>query len=436
MEPVDKTAEHSWVRAGARAEASKPLPGAVKVFSRGAACFVPRALDPRRTVVGRDADCDVVGDDPSMSRRHAALRFDAGAWHLEDLGSRNGSFLDGIPAPRIGGATGVLAVGDTLFLLCDDIRPLLAQAVELTDRIVIGPALRRAWRSIEQIAQTSSTVHVHGETGSGKELAARRFHDAGPRADGPLVAVNCAALPTAIAERLLFGVRRGAYSGADAHADGYLAAADGGTLFLDEIAELSLDVQAKLLRVIENRELLPLGAARPQRIDLGFVTATNGDLRAQVESERFRKDLYFRIGRPIVSLPPLRERREDIAFLVERALAQIAPPRQPHASLVEAALQRVWPGNVRELMREVAHAAGSAPGAERVRAAHLDPLAGCAIDGGALAVTPEVEDDAIRIREALLRWQGNVSRAARALGMHRTQLRRWIARHGAGECEI
>jgi len=241
------------------------------------------------------------------------------------------------------------------------------------------------------------------------------------------VAVNCAALPPPLAERLLFGVRRGAYSGADTNADGYLAAADGGTLFLDEVAELPLEVQAKLLRVVEDRELLPLGAARSRRIDVGFVTATHADLRAQAATGRFRQDLYFRLGKPVVSLPPLRERLEDIPFLVERAFAQLARPRQPHASLVEAALRRAWPGNIRELLREITEAATRAPVADRVRAEHLDAHA-----GHAFAAASRPEDSAARIREALVREQGNVSRAARALGMHRTQLRRWLTAHGPG----
>ena len=418
------TGEQSWSRGVGLASGPVPRPGAVKVFSAGTACFVPRALDRGRGLVGRGADCDLVGDDVRMSRHHAEVEFDGAAWRVRDLGSRNGTFLDGERAPRSGGRRGVLAVGDTIFLLCDDVRPLLSQSIDLGDGLVVGPTLRRAWSEIERTARTSPVVHVHGETGSGKELASRVFHSAGPRAAGPLISVNCAAMPPQIAERLLFGARRGAYSGADAHAEGYLAAAEGGTLFLDEVAELPLEIQAKLLRVVEGGELLPLGAARPRRIDVGFVTATHGDLRAQVAAGRFRQDLYFRLGTPAVSLPPLRDRLEDLCLLVQQALAGLATPRQPHASLVEAMLLRLWPGNVRELLREVAEAASRAPAGERVRSEHLDPRAG-------RTLSPAVVADAdARIRETLARERGNVSRAARALGMHRTQLRRWLAAHG------
>src|SRR5215475_10003164 len=139
------TGEQSWDRgAGDAAKAvSKPRPGAVKLFSGGAACFVPRVLDRARALVGRGADCDLVGDDERMSRHHAEVQFDGSAWRVRDLGSRNGTFLDGKPAPRRGGRRGVLAVGDTLFLLCDDVCPLLAQSIEVIDGRVVGPTLRR-----------------------------------------------------------------------------------------------------------------------------------------------------------------------------------------------------------------------------------------------------------------------------------------------------
>lgn len=428
--PPGDTAEQSWSRAVGAPPKSKPRPGAIKLFSAGAACFVPRVLDRARALVGRHADCDLATDDARMSRHHAEVRFDGEAWRVQDLGSRNGTFLDGEPAPRVAGRRAVLAVGDTLFLLCDDVRSYLAQLIHVNGGIVVGPTLQRAWHDIERAAKASPVMHLTGETGSGKELASRRFHDAGPRARGPLVTVNCAAMPPSIAERLLFGTRRGAYSGADAHAEGYLEAAEGGTLFLDEIAELPVDVQAKLLRVVEDGELLPLGASRPRRINIGFITATHSDLRAQASSGRFRQDLYFRLGKPVVSLPPLRARLEDVSFLIDHALAQLTPPRRPHASLVEIALRRAWPGNVRELMREVAEAARRAPDTERVRAEHLDARAGCAL-GSAL----RTDEDATRIREALAREQGNISRAARSLGMHRTQLRRWLAIHGSGNTD-
>src|SRR5262249_25883004 len=155
-----------------------------------------------------------------------------------------------------------------------------------------------------------------------------------------------------IAERLLFGAKRGAFSGADADADGYLQAADGGTLFLDEIAELGLAVQAKLLRVLENKEVLPVGATRARPIALRLCSATHKGLRAQVEAGRLREDLFFRIATPQVSVPPLRQRLEEIPWLLQVAAQSVAPNLKLSASLVETCLLRSWPGNVRELLAE------------------------------------------------------------------------------------
>src|SRR5262249_55632284 len=160
----------------------------------------------------------------------------------------------------------------TLFLLCADLRPFVRARVEVLHDLVVGPRLRRVW---DEIAAQRANLHLTGETGAGKELAARHFHRSGPTPDGPFVAVNCATIPAAIAERLLFGARRGAYSGADSDSEGYLQAADGGTLFLDEVAELEAPVQAKLLRVLETREVLPLGATRPKKLDLRVCSATH-----------------------------------------------------------------------------------------------------------------------------------------------------------------
>jgi transcriptional regulator with PAS, ATPase and Fis domain len=272
---------------------------------------------------------------------------------------------------------------------------------------------------------------VTGETGAGKELAAREFHARGAHPDGPFVAVNCATIPQGLAERLLFGAKKGVYSGADADSEGYLQAAHGGTIFLDEIAELDLQVQAKLLRVLETREVLPLGASKPKTIDVRVVSATHGDLRKRVSDGKFREDLYFRIGKPVVALPSLRERGEDIPWLVAEALR--ASGRSAHVSLIEAALLRAWPGNVRELLAEIAAAARASEdaNAESVEAIHLDEDAGKAFgeddDEDAPDDAPRAAGpDRAAIERALRKERGNVSRAAAELGVHRTQLRRWI----------
>jgi transcriptional regulator with GAF, ATPase, and Fis domain len=296
-----------------------------------------------------------------------------------------------------------------------------------------------------------AALHVRGESGTGKEGVAQAFHRAGPHRARSLVTVNCAAIPHAIAERLLFGAKRGAYSGADADAPGYLQAADGGTLFLDEIAELDLQVQAKLLRVLESHEVLPLGASRPRTIDVALCSATNKDLRALVASGAFREDLYFRIGRPAVALPPLRNRPEEIPALVAHQLARLPSPTTAHVSLVEQCLLRAWPGNVRELLSEIRSAAQAAGSdGTRVAARHLATTAGCGFGDPGAPPTPaeaaspappapseagkrtpsEDVDSRVRIETSLRIHGGNVTATARALGLHRTQLRRLIERHG------
>jgi transcriptional regulator with GAF, ATPase, and Fis domain len=208
-------------------------------------------------------------------------------------------------------------------------------------------------------------------------------------------------------------------------------------LFLDEVAELDLQVQAKLLRVLETGELLPLGAARPRPVALRVVAATLRDLRADVQAGRFRDDLYFRIGRPEVKLPPLRDRLEDIPWLVAEATRSSGLP--PHPSLVEACLLRPWPGNVRELVGEVSRAAHAATEAGRkvVRAEDLDGTAGrllvpgemTTIAPGSARLRPATLPDHAAILGALTDEGGNVTRAAKRLGLHRNQLRRYLAKH-------
>jgi transcriptional regulator with PAS, ATPase and Fis domain len=296
--------------------------------------------------------------------------------------------------------------------------------------MIVGPTLRMAHAAVKLAAGESPTLLLHGESGSGKEIAAKLFHDASGRT-GPLVAVNCAAIPTGLAERLLFGSKKGAYSGAD-DADGYVQSAHDGTLFLDEVAELDAAVQSKLLRAIETHEALPLGASKPRKVDVRFVFATHKDLRAEAQRGTFRQDLYYRIARPLVDVPALRDRKEDVPWLVARAAGDL----RVHPSLVEACLLRTWPGNVRELVAEVKQAclAARSAGKDEVTSAELDEDAGKSLAPESAPVAAqrrgvnsdaETPDDA-RIARVLADEGGNVTRAAKTLGMHRTQLRRWM----------
>jgi transcriptional regulator with PAS, ATPase and Fis domain len=428
----DATFDQTWSSAGdGDAKPGPPRPGLVALFSGRRPMLEAFALEKRPLVLGRDPGADVTVADRCMSRHHVEVSFADDQFVVRDLDSHNGTFVDGTPARGpLAPQARFLRAGDTVFLLSRDIRRFMDATVELRGEVVIGPTLAERWREIAHAAQTGAdTLHLHGETGSGKELAARLFHDRGQSSRGPFVAVNCASLPPQLAERLLFGARRGAYSGADADVEGLIQAAHGGTLFLDEVAELPPELQAKLLRVLQSKEVLPLGGTRPVRVEVRVCSAALSDLRADVASGRFREDLYFRIGRPAVELPALRERPEDIAWLASEALRRVHPDLMLHATLVEAAVLRAWPGNVRELVREIAEA-GRKAWAQRqkiVKASHLFAEAGMALRTGAVPERGAL--DAGQVEQALRREHGNVTAAARTLGLHRNQLRRWLATH-------
>jgi DNA-binding NtrC family response regulator len=418
------------------AQGAAPEPGLLLVFAGGRPRCVSIPLGAEPIELGRDHPALRDAADKTMSRSHARVAYDGGTFHVADLGSRNGSALDGEPLHGTVATESarVLRLGQALLLLCPDLGPIQRLGVESRPGRVEGPALKSVLLSIARAAPLSRTLFIGGESGSGKEYLARAFHQAGPQRDGPLVAVNCAAIPEGIAERLLFGAVKGAYSGAAADSEGYVQAAHGGTLFLDEVGDLDAGVQAKLLRVLESGEVSPLGATRPRKVDVRFACATCKDLRALVAAGKFRADLYFRIGVPQVSVPPLRDRLEEIPWLVAAAAGtEVAL----HASLVEACLLRPWPGNVRELLAEINTALIAALGSSggSVSAEHLRPAAGMALapaqEDAAMppSAQPAEPPDRARIIAALVEASGNVTAAARALGLHRTQLRRLLDRH-------
>ena len=222
-------------------------------------------------------------------------------------------------------------------------------------------AVRRVLEQVDLVADTDATVLVTGESGTGKELVARAIHERSRRRQGPLVRVNCAAIPESLFESELFGHVKGAFTGALNDRPGRFEAAQGGTLVLDEIGEVPLSMQAKLLRVIQEREIERVGESRPRRIDVRIVAATNRDLRAEVEAGRFRADLFYRLNVFPIENPPLRERREDIPLLVEHFVRAAARRlhREP-ARLTEAVLRQLvaldWPGNIRELENAIERA--------------------------------------------------------------------------------
>jgi transcriptional regulator of acetoin/glycerol metabolism len=411
-----------------------PVPGLVLVHSAGEALLSPLSVKDGPLELGRGSAAGIRIEDGTMSRRHARVAYEGKRWKVRDLGSRNGVIVDGLrireevalERPRL------LRLGDSLFLFADDIRRFQAASVEVGPDRIMGPTLRRVWDAIVAAGRSGETLHITGESGSGKELAARAFHDASPAAAGPFIAVNCAAIPEGVAERLLFGARKGAFSGAHENAEGYAQAAHGGTLFLDEVGELDLPVQAKLLRVLETREVLALGDSKPRRVDIRICSATHRELRAQVADKRFREDLYFRIGRPHVAIPPLRERLEEVPFFIEREVRKVDPKLVADASFVEACLLRHWPGNVRELLAEIREAARASlgDGAASIDAGRLPAAAGASFEP-TRDVAPATGGLPPRevIEAALRREDGRIATTARALGIHRNQLRRWLAKN-------
>jgi two-component system response regulator FlrC len=287
----------------------------------------------------------------------------------------------------------------------------------------------------QRIAASDCSVLLLGETGTGKEGLARYIHASSTRADGPFTAVNCAALPETMLEAILFGHRKGAFTGALGDGEGLFGAAHGGTLLLDEIAEVPLALQAKLLRAIQEREILPVGAVRPEPIDVRIIACANRDLAAEVEAGRFRADLYWRLNVLPINLAPLRQRRLDIRAIAAALLVRHSPAGAPVPFPTQAALDRLanhsWPGNCRELENVIQRALLLRAG-ERIEADDLaiDPVA---IASPAYATAIETLADAgrsaeaILIRTALDESGGHRLRAARRLGISERTLRYRLA---------
>jgi DNA-binding NtrC family response regulator len=306
-------------------------------------------------------------------------------------------------------------------------------------------AMRAVADTIRRAGSTDATVLVTGESGTGKELAARALHAESRRADAPFVALNCSALPAELIESELFGHVRGAFTGADRDREGVFEAADGGTLFLDEVGDLSPSAQAKLLRVIEEGRVTPVGTATARAVDVRLVAATNRPLDEMASRGEFREDLLYRLQVVTLRLPPLRERRADIPALAVHFIAELAsrherPVRSLSASARRALVAYDWPGNVRELRNVLERAVVLADGDEMDLAALPARVSGASIAPGpieaALAELPftEARERAVEAFErsflaaALERHGGNVSATARSLGLHRQSLQKILRR--------
>jgi DNA-binding NtrC family response regulator len=392
--------------------------------------------------VGSHPSNDLVIDEPTVSRFHCEIQVDARGTRVRDLDSKNGTLLDGTKVIE-----GFLRGGSLLRLGRSTLRFELAlerNRLPLSEKSAFGslvgdsPAMRVVFALLERAAKSDATVLIQGETGTGKEGTAEAIHDESQRQKGPFVVLDCSAIPENLLESELFGHEKGSFTGAANRRIGAFEEASGGTIFLDEIGELPLDLQPKLLRVLESREVRRVGGNAVVPVDVRVIAATNRDLRAEVNAGRFRSDVYYRLAVVKIQLPPLRSRPEDIPLLAETMLRSLGADAATQKSLTTpefiAALQRAaWPGNVRELRNYLERCmvfqqplplSEATPPAET--AAKIDPTLSYAE-----ARRQSLEDFERRYVEALVAFhKGKVSQAARAAGMARVYLYRLMQRHG------
>lgn len=399
-------------------------PGARNTYDR---------LDRNELDVGRGADVHVGLDASGVSRLHATFSRQGPVFALSDRGSTNGTYVNGCRVShtaispgdvlRFGDMVGVVVRADAEHLVEDDVQ-------EVLPGVVFGPGLHAVLREIRACAEADVPVVIEGETGTGKECIARTIHALSQRT-GPLHAVNCAAIPAAIAETELFGHKKGAFTGAEQGSLGHVRAADTGSLFLDELADLSLAVQAKLLRVIQEREVTPIGETRACQVNVRLLTAVQVPIGDLVNAQRLRADLAMRLKGVVLRLPPLRQRREDIGALLTHLLHKHSGGRPPglEARAMEGLLLYDWPGNVRELelmTRSVLLAHGSEPLLRRSMLPSALVTAEVGVDAGAslpLGASPasggRAGHDLHRLAHALASNGLNLARAAMAAGISR-----------------
>jgi two-component system, NtrC family, response regulator AtoC len=411
-------------------------------------------------LIGRSSGCAVRIEDPAVSRRHAQLYPRADRVEVEDLGSSNGTWLvrSGIgAAPHTNERRLVayertrLRVGDTLrvgdalielsWLLPSDPRRARRDSSAPPSPVLVDPAMQGVYDLVTRAARRDLSVLVLGETGVGKKLIAQTIHRGSPRAEGPFLILNCAAVPESLLESELFGHEEDAFAGAHSAQPGLLEECDGGTVFLDEIGELPLGMQPKLLRVLEERTVLRLGSSKPRSIDVRFITATHRDLLAEVRAGQFRGDLYHRLSGLSVRVPPLRERPSEIEPLARHFVQHFAREAGVPAPVLDEravlALQKhFWPGNVRELRSVIERALQVAdggiignehvlldPGAPTERPAHDwdEPTRVQELTEQTLRGSSPLDERA-RVVAALETCAGNQRRAAELLGISRRTL--------------
>jgi len=422
--------------------------------------------------IGRDPACAITVPERAVSRQHAMLYYQDDVWHLRDLGGPNGTIVDGHFVTEVElEHLHEVRVGDTVMkFVSSGAENYLGYSIDGTmvagaqrrstklQELVGGFAIDRIGLQLERIAPVELSIVIQGESGTGKEVVARELHRLSGRS-GPLHAVNCAAIPPNLIESELFGYKRGAFSGADRDKPGLIAAANGGTLLLDEIGDMPMEAQAKLLRVIQTREVYPVGATTAQHVDVRFICASNRDLPRLVKEERFRGDLHARLNEFIIILPPLRERKEDIYQLVRALIARHGhADKQISFPLMLALVHYDWPYNVRELesclrraaavtdgavldphhlpevVRDVMESYGTRQPPPSMQASSPLPAAGQPAPAEPPSPAPRRRrsppPSEEHLRELLSRHRGNIAAVGRELGKERMQIHRWMQRYG------
>lgn len=403
-------------------------------------------VETEALIVGTDEVCDLRLTDDRVSGRHlSVLRMPSG-YEVKDLGSRNGTIYQGSALTEA-----VLRPGATLKIGRSFLRlQPMPQAIEVSpsqsrrlgEMVAESLAMREVFAVLELAADSDVSVLLEGETGVGKELAARAVHEASSRRRGPFVAVDCSALPETLIDSELFGHIKGAFTGATGSRKGAFQRASGGTLFLDELGTIPSHVEARLLRAVEERVVRPVGADTERPVDVRIIAASRHDLLARVTEGSFRPDLYYRLSVVRVIIPPLRQRREDIAPIVQELLHRRGfEADSTTGPWLDRLFAHEWPGNVRELRNLVDRALALAPRAQSIEDLNLDPEQTHIGQGEPLVIRTdlpyaEAKQQLLEVFERryltdlLGRCGGNLSAAARESGLDRKHLRTLARRHG------
>jgi transcriptional regulator with GAF, ATPase, and Fis domain len=385
--------------------------------------------------------------DPTVSRVHCELVVRGDVIALRDMGSTNGTLVGDLRVVEAVVPPGtIVKAGASAFRIDAGETPTfipLSDRTELGELVGGGVEMRSVYAVLERVAPTDATLLIHGETGTGKDVAARTVHALSRRADKPFVPVDCGAIPETLIESELFGHVRGAFTGAVSNRRGAFEEAHGGTLFLDEIGELPLAMQPKLLRALESRTIRRVGATQATPVDVRIVAATNRQLARCVNDGTFREDLYYRLAVVEIELPPLRARREDIPRLAQRFYERLAGPSAILAQdFIEPLVARAWPGNVRELRNFIERAVALGHAREGGGVAPIVATGAAALPPGIESIVPvhlplkEARDawmeafESVYVRTMLAKTGGNLTRAAGLAGVSRRFLQRMVARLG------